>query len=140
MFCFCCKCPFEVLFWLPPQNSTSIQYQNNLATERALEYNTVVVLCQFLVLAGNSFLCYVSTQCMIQLCGCVSFSVMAGNSSQNENTFLQKNLIGLFFYDLLADVCFFIRPNTLLLCISLFCILLLYRTDPQVEVHIRILL
>ncbi len=54
------------------------------------KYNTVVVLCQFLVLAGNSFLCYVSTQCMIQLCGCVSFLVMAGNSSQNENTFLQK--------------------------------------------------
>ncbi len=35
---------------------------------------------------------------------------------------------------------FFIRPNTLLLCISLFCIFLLYRTDLQVEVHIRILL
>ena len=30
---------------------------------------------------------------------------MAGNSSQNENTFLQKNLIGLLFYDPLADVC-----------------------------------
>ncbi len=30
MFCFCCKCPFEVLFRLPPQNSTSNQYQNNL--------------------------------------------------------------------------------------------------------------
>ena len=37
MFCFCCKRPFEVLFRLPPQNSTSNQYQNNLATERALE-------------------------------------------------------------------------------------------------------
>ncbi len=29
---------------------------------------------------------------MIQLCGCVSFLVMVGNSYQNENTFLQKNL------------------------------------------------
>jgi hypothetical protein len=77
---------------------------------------------------------------MIQLCGCVSFLVMAGNSSQNENTLLQKNLIGLLFYDPLANVCFFIRPNTLLLCIFLFCIFLLYRTDPQVELHIRILL
>jgi hypothetical protein len=37
MFCFCFKRPFEVLFRLPPQNSTSNQYQNNLATERALE-------------------------------------------------------------------------------------------------------
>ncbi len=44
------------------------------------------------------------------------------------------------FYDLLADVCFFIWPNTLLLCIVLFCIFLLYCTDPQVEVQIRILL
>jgi hypothetical protein len=31
--------------------------------------------------------------------------VVAGNSSQNENTFLQKKLIGLLYYDLLADVC-----------------------------------
>ncbi len=35
---------------------------------------------------------------------------------------------------------YFVRPNTLLLCILLFCIFLLYRTDPQVEVQIRILL
>jgi hypothetical protein len=28
-----------------------------------------------------------------------SFLVVAGNSSQNENTFLQKNLIGLLYYD-----------------------------------------
>ncbi len=30
---------------------------------------------------------------------------MAGNSSQNENMLLQKNLVGLLYYDLLADVC-----------------------------------
>ncbi len=35
---------------------------------------------------------------------------------------------------------FFIRPNTLLLCIFLFCIFFFYRADPQVEVQIRILL
>ncbi len=35
---------------------------------------------------------------------------------------------------------YFVRPNTLLLCIFLFCIFLLYRTNPQVEVQIRILL
>jgi hypothetical protein len=34
------------------------------------------------------------------------FSVQySGNSSQNENTFLQKNLIGLLYYDPIADVC-----------------------------------
>ncbi len=39
-------------------------------------------------------------------CAVVSvFLVVAGNSSQNENTFLQKNLNGLLYYDPLADVC-----------------------------------
>jgi hypothetical protein len=37
---------------------------------------------------------YVLSVKYIQLCGCVSFLVVAGNNSQNENTFLQKNLIG----------------------------------------------
>ncbi len=35
---------------------------------------------------------------------------------------------------------YFVRPNTLLLWSFLFCIFLLYRTDPQVEDQIRILL
>ncbi len=35
---------------------------------------------------------------------------------------------------------YFVRPNTLLLSIFLFCIFLLYCTDPQVEVQIKILL
>ena len=35
---------------------------------------------------------------------------------------------------------YFVRPNTLLLYIFLFCIFLLYCTDPQVEVQIKILL
>ncbi len=36
-------------------------------------------MLNFLVLAGNCFCRYVRTQCTIQLCGCVSFLVMAGN-------------------------------------------------------------
>jgi hypothetical protein len=40
-------------------------------------YSCGVVLV-FLVLAGNSFWCYVRTYCTIQLCGCVSLSVVAG--------------------------------------------------------------
>jgi hypothetical protein len=40
-------------------------------------YSCGVVLV-FLVLAGNSFWCYVHTYCTIQLCGCVSFFVVAG--------------------------------------------------------------
>jgi hypothetical protein len=35
---------------------------------------------------------------------------------------------------------YFMRPTTLLLCIFLFCIFLLYHADPQIEVQIRILL
>jgi hypothetical protein len=41
------------------------------------------------------------------LCGCVSFLVVVGNSSQNENTFLQKNLIGLHYHDPIADGCIY---------------------------------
>jgi hypothetical protein len=48
---------------------------------------------------------YVHSLCTMQLCDGVSFLVVAENKSQNENTFLQKNLIGLLYYDLLADVC-----------------------------------
>ena len=37
---------------------------------------------------------------------CAVVSVVAGNSSQNENMFLQKNLIGLLlYYDPIANVC-----------------------------------
>ncbi len=76
-------------------------------------YNTVVRWCQFLVVAGNS--------------------------SQNENTFQQKNLIGWVTLLWSASRCvYFIRPNTHLLCIFLFWIFLLYRADPQVEVQIKI--
>ncbi len=65
---------------------------------------------------------------------------MSEKSSQNENTFLQKNLIGLLYYDPINQCVYFIRPSTLLLYIFLFCIFLLYCADQQVEVQIRILL
>jgi hypothetical protein len=63
----------------------------------------------FFVLAGNSFRCFVPMVLIVQLqlCGCVSFLVVVGNSPQNENTFLQKNLIGLLYYDPIADVCIY---------------------------------
>ncbi len=77
-----------------------------------LEYNTVVVSVSFLVMAGNSFWCYVRTECTIQLCGCVSFLVVAGNNSQNENSFLQKNLIGLFYCEPLLIGFLYFRETT----------------------------
>jgi hypothetical protein len=39
---------------------------------------------------------YLVYNAVVWLC---SFLVVAGNSSQNENTFLQKNLVGLLYYD-----------------------------------------
>ncbi len=58
-----------------------------------LVYNTVVGLCQFLV--------------------------MAGNSSQNENMFLQKNLIRLLYYDSIADVCIYKTKHSFTLYLSI---------------------
>ena len=72
-----------------------------------VSYHTVVVLCYLFwfwreIVFGVTYVLSVQYSCAVVLI----FLVVAGNSSQNENTFLQKNLIGLFFYDPLADVCF----------------------------------
>ena len=74
----------------------------------------------FFVLAGNSFWCLVHTVLIVQLqlCGCVSFSVVAGNSPQNENTFLQKKLIRLLYYDPIADVCIYKTKHSFTLYLS----------------------
>ncbi len=42
-----------------------------------------------------------------------------GNSSQNENMFLQNNLIGLLYYDPLVDVCILYDLTTLFYSVSL---------------------
>ncbi len=105
-----------------------------------LMQSTIQFWCcvSFLVLAGNSFWCCVRTQCTIKLCGCVSFLVVAGNNSQNENMFLQKNLIGSFYCDpLLIGFHYFtettLQPRyvsckiqTFYYCISLSCIVQIY--------------
>jgi hypothetical protein len=70
-----------------------------------LEYHTVVVLCWFfwfwreIVFDVGTYLVY---NTVVRLC---QFFVVVGNSSQNENMFLQKNPIGLLYYDPIADVC-----------------------------------
>ncbi len=104
-------------------------------------YSTIQLCCydSFFVLAGNSFLCFVRTQCTIQLCGCVSFWLWWEIVLKMRTRFYKNILLGYFLW--FASRCmFFIKPNTLLRCISLFCMFLLYCTDPQVEVQIRILL
>ncbi len=69
-----------VSFWFWREIGFSCTYYYVLG----VPYSCGVVLV-FLVLAGNSFWCYVRTsctivhtQCTIQLCGCVSFFVVAG--------------------------------------------------------------
>jgi hypothetical protein len=54
------------------------------------------------IVFGVMYVLSVQYSCAV---GCVSFLVVAGNNSHNENTFLQKNLIGLLYYDPLANVC-----------------------------------
>ncbi len=65
-----------------------------------LDYNIVVVSCQFFGSGRKQFLVlcmYLVYNTVVRLCGCVSFLVVAGDCSPNENNFLQKNLIGLLF-------------------------------------------
>ncbi len=83
-------------------------------------YNTVVRLCQFFGCGGKLF--------------------------SNENTFdflwavsTKKSYWVTLLWSASRYV-YFIRPNTHLLSIFPFCIFLLYHTDPQIEVQIRILL
>ncbi len=47
------------------------------------------------------------------------FLVVAGDSSHNENTFLQKNLIGLLYYDPIADVCIYKTTHFFTLYLSI---------------------
>ncbi len=122
----------------------------------------VVLLCQFLVLVRNRFWFYLLCTYLLRVqhsCGVVLvfwfwqeivFGVTYVLSVQYScvvvsvfwlwwEIVLQKILLGCFLWS--ASRCvFFIRPNTLLLCIFLFFIFLLYCRDPQVEVQIRILL
>ncbi len=44
---------------------------------------------------------------------------MAVNSSQNQNMFLQKNLIGLLYYDPIADVCIYKTKHSFTLYLSI---------------------
>jgi hypothetical protein len=67
---------------------------------------------------------------------------------KNENTFrfpmssfYQKNLIGLLYYDPLANVWYFVRPNTLLLSVSLYsvpfsCTLQIYKLKFKSEYYL----
>ncbi len=66
-----------------------------------------------------------------QLCRCVSFLVAARNSFWLHVSKKDSYLVSLIERESASKCVYFVRSNTLLLCISLLCIYLLYRTDPQ---------
>ncbi len=74
----CCCVSF--LFW----RKTGFGFTYYFCTQGIVPYCCGGVLV-FLVLAGNSFWCYVRTQsqCTIHLCGCVSFFVVEGKLIAN---------------------------------------------------------
>ena len=92
-----------------------------------LVYNTLVWLCQFFLLWWEIVLWR-----EIVLKMRTSFDFLWAVSTKKSYWVI------LLWSDSLCV--YFVRPNTLLLCIFLFCIFLLYWTDPQVEVQTRILL
>ncbi len=65
-------CCFNFLFWREIGFGCTYYYVLRVP------YSCGVVLV-FLVLEGNSFWCYVRTQCTIKLCGCAIFFVVAVN-------------------------------------------------------------
>jgi hypothetical protein len=77
----------------------------------------------FLVVAGNSFWCYVRTKCTIQLCGCVSFFDVAGKLIFYE--YLTVTIVSQKYRELsLQKNWSHIKPmykktNSLLLCMGL---------------------
>jgi hypothetical protein len=124
-----------------------------------LGFFPVVPLGQFfVVVTGNSFRCYLPTIPVVPLClvAQISFLVVAGKSSRcyllTKHTSCaivsvfwlrweivfgctvskkDSYLVSLIERESASKCVYFLRSNTLLLCISLLCIYLLYRTDPQ---------
>jgi hypothetical protein len=85
-----------------------------------VQYNCGVVL---VFLAWREIVTYVTYVLSVQY-SCAVVSVVAGNSSQNENTFLQKNLFGLLYYDPIADVCIYKTKHSFTLYLSILFIFL----------------
>ncbi len=101
-----------------------------------LEYNTIVVLCQFFSPGGKQLLTlrtYLVYKTVVGLCQV--FWLWQEIVLKMRTRFYKKILLG-YFIMIRQPMCVFIRPNTLLLCIFLFWIFLLYRTDSHVEVQV----
>jgi hypothetical protein len=85
---------------------------------------------QFLVVAGNSFMCYLltyHTSCAIVSGFWLQREIVFGCAVSKKDSYW----VSLMERESASKYVYFVRSNTLLLCISLLCIYLLYRTDPQ---------
>jgi hypothetical protein len=92
----------------------------------------VVLGCtdQFLVVAGNSFRCYLltyHTSCAIVSDFWLRQEIVFGCTVSKKDSYS----VSLIERESASKCVYFVRSNTLLLCISLLCIYLLYLTDTQ---------
>jgi hypothetical protein len=89
-----------------------------------------VAQINFLVVAGNSFRCYLltyHTSCAVVTVFLVRGEIVFGCTVSKKDSYS----ISLIERESASKCVYFVRSNTLLLCISLLCIYLVYRTDPQ---------
>ncbi len=84
----------------------------------------------FLVVAGNSFRYYLltyHTSCAVVSVFWLRQEIVFGCTVSKKDFYS----VSLIERESSSKCVYFVRSNTLLLCISLLCIYLLYRTDPQ---------
>ncbi len=83
----------------------------------------------FLVVAGNSFRCYLliyHTSCAVVSVFWLWQEIVFGCTVSKKDSYLVSSIER----ESTSKCVYFVRSNTLLLCISLLCIYLLYHTDP----------
>ncbi len=89
-----------------------------------------VAQISFLVVAGNSFRCYLltyHTSCAVVSVFWLRREIVFGCTVSKKDSYS----VSLIERESTSKCVYFVKSNTLLLCISLLCIYLLYRTDPQ---------
>ncbi len=89
-----------------------------------------VAQISFLVVAGNSFRCFLliyHTSCAVVSVFWQQWEIVFGCTVSKKDSYS----VSFKERESASKCVYFVRSNTLLLCISLLCIYLLYRTDPQ---------
>jgi hypothetical protein len=84
----------------------------------------------FLVVVGNSFRCYLliyHTSCAVVSVFWLRWEIVFSCTVSKKNSYSDT----LIERESTRKCVYFVRSNTLLLCISLLCIYFLYRTNPQ---------